>query len=468
MRRLFWKIFISFWSVVAIFIVIAVLLLGRRGPLPETHWQAADKNAFAMYSQSLVQTYDAGGKVELYRYLRQLTRSTRGEAYLLDGAGIEVAGQNLPSRTKELASRAQLEGKSQSAMVEGKEFFAQPIVTNSGTSYVAVVGIPRTVDDFSPPPGPQRPLRDLGIAIIISGIVCFWLARYLSAPIVRLRNAAQALSKGNLAARAKKNNLDHRHDEIAQLVQDFDQMAEQIESLLHAQKRLISDVSHEFRSPLTRIILAVELIRNVDNPDVSTAIVRIEKETDRLNGMVGKLLTLSRMEAGPQLVCKEEIELANLLRKVVDDVDFEARNRNCRVVLYEANECRAVGNPELLHSAVENIVRNAVRYTADQTEVEVRLLCKASNASSEAVVKIRDHGPGVPEPSLQQLFRPFFRLHESRERKTGGAGLGLAIAQRAVRLHGGEVSASNAPGGGLEVTITFPAASFAPRMLQTS
>jgi two-component system, OmpR family, sensor histidine kinase CpxA len=153
---------------------------------------------------------------------------------------------------------------------------------------------------------------------------------------------------------------------------------------------------------------------------------------------------------------------------VVEDADFEARNRNCRVILYEADECRAVGSPELLHSAVENIVRNAVRYTADQTEVEVRLLCKASNASPEAVVKIRDHGPGVRESSLQQLFRPFFRLDESQERRTGGVGLGLAITQRAVRLHGGEVSASNAPGGGLEVTITFPATSFAPRMIHTS
>ena len=386
----------------------------------------------------------------------------------MDGAGNEVAGQNLPSQTKELAARVQLEGKSESVVVEGKEFVARPIVTNSGATYVAVVGFPRPADEFSPPPGPQRPLRDLGIAIMISGIVCFWLARYLSAPIVRLRNAAQELSKGNLAARAKKNNVDHRRDEIAQLVQEFDQMAEQIESLMHSQKRLISDVFHEFRSPLTRINLAVELIRNVDSPRVSTAIARIEQETERLNGMVGKLLTLSRMEAGQELVEKTDVELADLLRHVVEDADFEARNRNCRVILYEASEWYAVGSPELLHSAVENIVRNAVRYTADQTEVEVRLLCKASDANSEAVVKIRDHGPGVPESSLQQLFRPFFRLDESRERKTGGVGLGLAITQRAVRLHGGEVRASNAPGGGLEVTITFPATRFAPRMIHTS
>jgi two-component system sensor histidine kinase CpxA len=463
MRTLFWKIFISFWSVVAIFIVIAVLILGRL-PLRQT----VDNNASAMYSQSLVQTYAIGGKVELYRYLQQFKRTSGGEAYLLDGAGNEVAGQNLPSQTKELAARVQLKGKSESVVVEGKQFFARPIVTSSGATYVAVVGFPRPAGGFPPPPGPQRPLRDLAIAIIISGIVCFWLARYLSAPIVRLRNAAQELSRGNLAARAKKNNVDHRRDEIAQLVQEFDQMAEQIESLMYAQKRLISDVSHEFRSPLTRINLAVELIRKVDSPGVRTAIARIEQETARLNGMVGKLLTLSRMEAGQELVEKTDVELADLLRHVVEDADFEARNRNCRVILYEAGECHALGSPELLHSAVENIVRNAVRYTADQTEVEVRLVCKASDANSEAVVKIRDHGPGVPESSLQQLFRPFFRLDESRERKTGGVGLGLAITQRAVRLHGGEVKAFNALGGGLEVTITLPATSLVPQMIHTS
>jgi two-component system sensor histidine kinase CpxA len=220
--------------VVAIFSVIAVLLLGR---LPLR--QAVDNNASAMYWQSLVQTYEVGGRVELYRYLQQFKRTLPGEAYLLDGAGNEVAGQNLPSQTKELAARVQLEGKSESVVVEGKEFFARPVVTNSRATYVAVLGFPRPADEFSPPPGPQRPLRDLGIAIIISGIVCFWLARYLSAPIGRLRNAAQELSRGNLAARAKKNNVDRRRDENAQLVQEFDQITEQIESLMHAQKRLI-------------------------------------------------------------------------------------------------------------------------------------------------------------------------------------------------------------------------------------
>ena len=460
MRTLFWKIFLSFWLVLAIFIVIAVLFLGRPARAPQTGWQMVATDAFAMYTQSLMQAYERGEKAELDRYLQRTRQASHEEVFLLDSEGNELTGQTLRPPAQGLAKRAQLEGKAEFAVVEGKPFLAQPVVTSGGANYVALMRLSSMPDPPPGPPGPQRPLRDLGIAIVISGIVCFWLARYLSAPIVRLRNAAQELSKGNLTARAGRHSK-NRRDEIAQLVQEFDQMAEQIESLMSAQKRLISDVSHEFRSPLTRINLAVELIRNVDSPGVSTAITRIEQETERLDGMVGKLLTLSRMEAGQQLTDQKEIQLADLLRQVVADTDFEARDRNCRVVLYEADDCRTVGSPELLRSAIENVIRNAVRYTADQTEVEVRLICKSSDLNSATVIKIRDHGPGVPDSSLHQLFRPFFRLDASRERKTGGAGLGLAIAQRAVRLHGGEVSASNSPGGGLEVRIAFPATSSA-------
>jgi two-component system sensor histidine kinase CpxA len=153
----------------------------------------------------------------------------------------------------------------------------------------------------------------LAVAIAISGIVCFWLAQYLSAPIVRLRNAAQELAGGNLAARAGKQ-LSHRRDEIAELVQEFDRMAAQIESLMCAQKRLVSDVSHEFRSPLTRINLAAELIRNVNSPAVKTAVARIEQETERLNGLISNLLTLSKIDASEPLPDKKTIDVAYLLQ----------------------------------------------------------------------------------------------------------------------------------------------------------
>jgi two-component system sensor histidine kinase CpxA len=288
----------------------------------------------------------------------------------------------------------------------------------------------------------------------------------LSAPIVRLRNAAQEVAGGNLAARAGKR-LSNRHDEIAELVRDFDRMAAQIEKLMYAQKRLISDVSHEFRSPLTRINLAAELIRNVNSPAVKTAVARVEQETERLNGMISNLLTLSKIDAGGSLA-DETIDVADMLRKIVADTDFEAHDHNCRVVLRGAHDCTAIGSSDLLRSAVENVIRNAIRYTTQQTEIEVRLACETNVAGAKAMISVRDHGPGVPESSLEDLFRPFFRLDESRERSTGGVGLGLAIAHRAVKLHGGEIKAQNCAGQGLEVIISFPVPSPAPLLLHTS
>jgi signal transduction histidine kinase len=281
-----------------------------------------------------------------------------------------------------------------------------------------------------------------------------------------LRNAAQEVAGGNLAARAGKR-LSNRHDEIAELVRDFDRMAAQIEKLMYAQKRLISDVSHEFRSPLTRINLAAELIRNVNSPAVKTAVARIEQETERLNGMISNLLTLSKIDAGESLA-DETIDVAEMLRKIVADTDFEAHDHNCRVVLRGAQDCTTIGSSDLLRSAVENVIRNAIRYTAQETEIEVRLTCEANDAASTATISVRDHGPGVPESSLEELFRPFVRLDESRERSTGGVGLGLAIAQRAVKLHGGEIKAQNCAGRGLEVIISLPIVVSAPRLLHTS
>jgi two-component system sensor histidine kinase CpxA len=310
-----------------------------------------------------------------------------------------------------------------------------------------------------------HPFRDLAFGFLISGVVCFLLARYLTAPIARLRVAAQQISSGNLAARAGKPK-DKRGDEIGQLVGDFDQMADQMEGLVRVQKRLISDVSHELRSPLTRINLALELIRKVDHPGVATAIQRLERETDRLNEIIGKLLALSQVDAKGRLIEKANLQLEDLVREVVADADYEARSQQRRVVLREVGSCQVFGNAEMLRSALENVLRNAIRYTAPGSDVEVSLKYHPTEDEGMARIEVRDHGPGVPQTSLDDLFRPFYRLDDSRERSTGGVGLGLAITKQAVVLHGGKVIAANAPGGGLQVQITIPAAPCAELMVR--
>jgi len=230
-----------------------------------------------------------------------------------------------------------------------------------------------------------------------------------------------------------------------------------LESLFHAQGRLISDISHELRSPLARLSVALGIARQHTPIEATVALDRIEREADRLNQMVERLLTLSRLEAASEPQQQVPVQLGEVLREAAADADFEARSRNCKVDVRQADDCTVSGNRNLLRSAIENVLRNAVQYTAPNTTVEVDLRCLADGPNRTAQIEVRDYGPGVPEDELQNLFRPFYRLDQSRERQTGGAGLGLAIAERAIKLHHGNLEARNVPGGGLLLRITLPA-----------
>lgn len=251
-------------------------------------------------------------------------------------------------------------------------------------------------------------------------------------------------------------------------------MAAKIESLISSQRRLLGDISHELRSPLTRLNVALELARQRSGPEAESALARIQREAENLNDMIGQLLTLTRLESGAETLLKAEFELSELLRGVTDDADFEARSRNRLVTLETVDQLSLIGTEHLLRRAIENVVRNAVHYTAENSAVDVRLRidsgepCSGTEATGAdareqsekpsqrcAVITVRDHGPGVPEAALKEIFRPFYRVDDARDREAGGVGLGLAIAERAVRLHGGTVKAANAMGGGLVVTITL-------------
>jgi two-component system sensor histidine kinase CpxA len=455
MRTLFWKIFLSFWIVQAAIIATTLLAFRALSVHPQPPGLQLFGDALALNGWNALQIYKRSGSAALDACLQELQHSSGAEIYILgpDGTAISSAKSFSPEERR-IADLARRSKKLEFGGHGADAILARPIAASGDdSSYIMVARLPHP--DVSPAPSMQQSLRDLAVAIAISGAACFLLARYLTAPIVRLRAAAQQLSKGDLTARAGRPD-ERRGDEIADLVGDFDQMATQIESLVHAQKQLMSDVSHELRSPLTRINLGLELMRKIDHPDVPTAIERLEQETERLNGMIGKLLVLSRVEAGEPLVEKTAVQIESLVRNIVADADFEARNRNRSVLLCEAEPCAVLGNAELLRSAFENIIRNAIRYTAEGTVVEVRLTVSSTPNDLVAKIKIRDHGPGVPDDCLEDLFRPFYRLDESRERKTGGVGLGLAIARRAIALHGGQVIVRNELEGGLGVDITLP------------
>jgi len=233
-------------------------------------------------------------------------------------------------------------------------------------------------------------------------------------------------------------------------------MAERLQDLVSAQSRLLNDISHELRSPLARLSVALGLAWQRTGPEARSVLERIELEANRLNELIGRLLTLARLEGGEDAMRRTAISLEELVRDIAKDADFEAQSRHCSVGCMIQEDMIIFGSPSLLHSAVENVVRNATRHTRDSTEVEIRLARESGNGTEEAVVRVTDRGPGVPKEALDKLFRPFYRLDDARGRQTGGVGLGLAITERAVRLHGGTVRALNRPEGGLMVEIRLP------------
>ncbi|AUX44602.1 hypothetical protein SOCE26_060680 [Sorangium cellulosum] len=294
---------------------------------------------------------------------------------------------------------------------------------------------------------PQRLIAIVGV----TGLVAVLLARYLSRPIRVLRGATQQMAAGDLSVRVSQR-LTGADGETLALGRDMDRMAERIEELLETQRRLLRDVSHELRSPLARLNIALELVRRRSPPDVEPAFDRIERETDRLNGMIGELLTLSRLESGRGMERTERVDLTALVEQIVEDAAFEAEQQGCSVELGARDACALDGNEELLRRAIENVLRNAVRFTEPGTAVRVDLECQGGLAE----LRVRDRGPGVPEGALADIFKPFYRVDDHRARGAGGTGIGLAITQRAVLLHGGEVEARNAEGGGLLVTLRLP------------
>jgi signal transduction histidine kinase len=290
-------------------------------------------------------------------------------------------------------------------------------------------------------------IHDFLVFSLAGGIFCWFVSRYLTKPLHQLGEAVAAIAEGRLETRADPS-LIKRRDEISDLARNFDRMAERIEALITGQRRLLGDVSHELRSPLSRLIVALSLVKQGPAEEVAENLERIGLEAKRLDTMIGQLLTLTRIESGVDRGSPTSFDLTNLIQEVASDGDFEARARKRSVVIERAPVVRITGFEELLRSALENVVRNAIRHTAEGTAVTISL-----EAKSEAVIRVRDHGAGVPEGLLTEIFLPFRRAGNDA---SGGAGLGLAIAERAVHVHRGTVRAMNAAEGGLTVEITLP------------
>lgn len=446
MRSLFAKIFLSFWIAQALFLVLAITVTWIIRQQGESRLESAETRIFG----EAVRTYEQSGSQAVEQYLDQVRETEHIRTYLFDSQGDEISNQRPPDWARD-TNRPHPRGRGIWALIPPFTVQRQSLTSASGHRYTMVA--------IQPAPGPFGPHAPTGggilIGIISSGLVCYFLARSLTSPLVRLRTATQKLSSGDLSARAGVEGS-RRKDEIAQLVRDFDTMAERLEKLVNAQSRLLNDISHELRSPLARMNVALALARQRAGPEAQSMLDRIDAESDRLNELIERLLIIARLEAAPEGVRKEPVRLTELVKEIVEDADFEAQSRNCHVSAKIEGEFVVSGNPALLHSAIENVVRNATQYTREDTIVYVYLEHAGGSDKPETVVRVTDSGPGVPEENLDKLFRPFYRTDDARVRHTGGVGLGLAITDRAVRLHGGRVRASNRQEGGLIVEIFLP------------
>lgn len=291
-------------------------------------------------------------------------------------------------------------------------------------------------------------LHDSLVFSLAGGIFCYFVSRYLTKPLHKLSEAAASIAEGRLETRVDPS-LRKRRDEIADLAGNFDRMAERIEALVTGQRRLLGDVSHELRSPLSRLMVALSLVKQGPADEAGENLERIGLEARRLDQMIGQLLTLTRIESGVDRGSPASFDLTNLVREVASDGDFEARAGNRSVAVDRADTCMIRGFEELMRSAIENVVRNAIRHTAEGSTVEITLRAE----SGRARLRVLDHGPGLPESMLAEVFLPFRRVANGN---SAGAGLGLAIAERAVSIHCGTIRAINAGQGGLIVEIDLP------------
>ena len=455
-QSIFIKIYLSFWLATALIITTQISIDRLTGQWPPgNHRYHPVTDSLFLYGEAMLNCHPEQTDGRLKRMTDQIRHTTGIRVFLLDSTLHVMGDRVLSPEIQKLGARVIQSRKTEEYHSRDMMTLALPISGNDGNLYVVVGEFPPH-PHMPPPDGAFHLAESLCIILLISGVVCYILARYLTSPIIALREATRRVASGELAVRIA-HTIGNRTDELSALASDFDHMTERIESLMNLQRQLLGDISHELRSPLARLNVALELLRRHTGTEAESTLKKIEHETTLLNEMISHVLMLTRLGSGLDHAQMKSVNLSRLLQEITSDGDFEARGNNRKVELLENHLCMIQGNEELLRQAIENIVRNAIRYTLDTTCVEIRLEKIVKKAVPYAKISVRDYGAGVPDADLTNIFHPFFRVSSSRNRKTGGAGLGLSIAERAIDLHHGTLKAFNAvDGGGLIVVIYLP------------
>ncbi|HLH04123.1 MAG TPA: ATP-binding protein [Bryobacteraceae bacterium] len=436
MRSFFVQLFLSFWISTLITFVLAAMIF------PSRFHGSYEANVIALET-SLVEL----GRLQVFAGNVACRGPQDATLIVLDEHQRPVCQGSLPKPAQQLAADAQQRQQAEYVTSGRRSITAQPFRAN-GKTYIAVLITPAPPRSWFPHFPPW--------VLPVSVLVTFVLAYLLTGPVRALRAAFRRFASGDMSVRlpvSRSALRDLGGADIRTLMIDFNEMADRIQALIEAHRTLLRDVSHELRSPLARLNVALELARE-EAPDAKTSLDRAELESSRLNALIGELLSLSSMEALHNLPTQKRISLADLVDELMPDLTFEAEVRGCKINHHNFGACFVMGSEDLLRRALENVIRNAIRYSQSGAEVTIETQQEESNS----VLRVSDTGPGVPEESLHAIFRPFYRVDSARQSTTGGFGVGLAIADRAIELHGGSIRAFNRPQGGLTVQLTLPCA----------
>ncbi|HKJ17475.1 MAG TPA: ATP-binding protein [Xanthomonadales bacterium] len=437
MSRLFWKIFLTMWISI-VFFSAAVGLINDM--IARGQWAEDPASTFSSgmerISQRSARVLYQSGRDGLIEELRSIPLIARSHIFVEDEQGIEILGRDRPLQALTDSGRPE-------KMVN--------IVDASGNTYI--------IHTFSraPPgaflaPGIEGTLLRIFAAALISAFVSFFLAKSLTSPLQRMRDTSRKIAGGDLNARVGELKPPRR-DEIGELAEDFDLMADRLQHMQSANRRLLRDVSHELRSPLARMAVAFEIARKKGAGNATAELDRIQLDSERLETLVNDVLGLLRESSETSPRSEKDLDISHLLDDLAETVSYEAPEDTPGVDWPGSESLMYKGDRELLWRAIENLLRNALRHTDPTRGVQLRL---DNEQDGEIKIMVRDFGPGVPESEVEKIFQPFYRVHESRDRNTGGHGLGLSIASAAIRRHGGRISAANAVDGGLIVTIILP------------
>jgi two-component system sensor histidine kinase CpxA len=462
---LFWKLFASI-GVAMVVMLVATAYVSYE--LASRTFDQANIEGREPIIEQAAEVLAQRGERGLREWLRDHTREAPREMVLLivDENGDELLGRAMPGEVRRLlASGVQRGGRGGGPGGDGGNRgggfgggqrppnlrpaqLAPDLIAPDGEAYRLLFTRP-LFSVFGVLTWPGTRLAVVTIAILVAAVTSLLLARYISLPIVRLQRASRSLAAGVLETRVGSPS-NRRSDEVGILARDFDTMAERIQALITDKETLLRDVSHELRSPLTRIRMALALTQRRASDAEQPDLTRIEKEAEKLDELIGQIMTLSRLRT-QQKPTREPLLLEELIAQVLDDARFE--RPDARIESHGEGPAKVLGDPRGIKSALENVVRNALTYAGTDGPIEVHL----ERSGNDFEVRVCDSGPGVAEEDLMRIFEPLYRVDASRDHKTAGQGIGLAITARVMELHGGVVSAANRAGGGLEITLRLPA-----------